>query len=275
MHLDKSDFFRFTETYPPNHYEHREPTHWLHTQKNRYYLSIDAYLRHRSLLSKDNPDILDVGSFPGSLIKTLRLFLKEKGRVDGAGLAAPADFIQEMEHYQARFFPCNLDPLIGSYGEPCKLPTRVDVEDCSYDVVFAMETLEHTLDPLYMLREIFRVLRPGGLLVATTPNQLTLSNRLRALVGRSVYFSLSWSIMYNQGDWRPHIREYTQAEMVQLTRDAGLQLLEKSYMDIFDDFPLMWGWKKPLLRILRSAARPLMAIPSLRQGQMVVARRPL
>ncbi|MBS2039503.1 methyltransferase domain-containing protein [bacterium] len=275
MQFEKSEFFRFTETYPANHYELREPSHWLHTQKVRFFLSLDAYVRHRSLLGKENPDILDVGGFPGSLAKTLRLFFKEKGRVDGAGLACPADFIQEMEEYQVKFFACNLDPLIASYGQPSSLPTRIEVEDGSYDVVFAMEVLEHTLDPLYMLREINRVLRPGGLVVITTPNQLTLSNRLRAIVGRSVYFPLKDSIMYNQSDWRPHIREYTQAEMVKLTQDAGLDVLEKSFMNIFDDFPLVWGWKKPLLRILRSMARPLMAIPSLQHGQMVVARRPL
>lgn len=272
--MERSSFFSFTETYPANRFELRKPTHWLHTQKVRFYLSLDAYVRHRSLIGKESPDILDVGGFPGSLVKSLRLYLQEKGRIDGTGLAAPDEFIEEMSQYQVHYYRCNLDPLIGSYKPEPSLTVRVEREDSSYDVVFATEILEHTLDPLYMLREIVRLLRPGGLLILTTPNQVTLSNRLRALLGRSIHYPLKMSIMYEQADWRPHIREYTQVELTQMVRDVGLEILEKSFMDIWDDYPEVWGWKKPLLRLARSSLRPLMAIPSLRQGQMIVARRP-
>lgn len=273
--MERSSFFRFTETYPASRFELREPSHWLHTQKVRFFLSLDAYVRHRSLIGKESPDILDVGGYPGTLIKSLRLFLREKGRIDGTGLAAPDEFIEELATYQAHYYRCNLDPLIGSYKPEEPLPFKVEREDSSYDVVFATEIIEHTLDPLYMLREINRLLRPGGLLILTTPNQLTLSNRLRALLGRSIYHPLKQSIMYVQADWRPHIREYTQSEMVQMTHDVGLEILEKSFMDIWDDYPAVWGWKRPLLRLARSSLRPLMAFPSLRQGQMIVARRPI
>lgn len=44
-----------------------------------------------------------------------------------------------------------------------------------FDVVIASEVLEHVAEPREMLREILRVLRPGGLLWATTPNGRGLS----------------------------------------------------------------------------------------------------
>lgn len=274
MILDWPAFNRFTEEYPANKYEARAPTHWLHTQKVRFGLTLDAFLRYRTALKKKAPDILDIGGYPGSLVKTLRLFLQESGRVDGAGLAGPPDFIAELKSYEVDFLPCNLDPLIGSYEPRAEVATHVPRDDGSYDVVFAMEILEHTLDPLYLLRETFRLLRPGGLLIVTTPNQATLSNRLRLLFGRSAYFELKGSIMYERGDWRPHIREYTMAEMVHLIRDVGFEVIEEQFMDISDDDPRVWNWKHPLLRLARTATRPLLKLlPSLRQGLMLVARR--
>ena len=45
-------------------------------------------------------------------------------------------------------------------------------EDGSFDAVTSMETLEHLPDPLRFVSEAARVLRPGGILVLSTPNAL-------------------------------------------------------------------------------------------------------
>lgn len=50
-----------------------------------------------------------------------------------------------------------------------------------FDVVILSEVLEHVADPRGMLRDILRVLRPGGLLWATTPNGRGLSARALGL----------------------------------------------------------------------------------------------
>ena len=47
-----------------------------------------------------------------------------------------------------------------------------------FDVVTAIEVLEHTLDPLAELRRIRRLLRPGGLLFVTTGNAAPFAARL-------------------------------------------------------------------------------------------------
>jgi SAM-dependent methyltransferase len=53
--------------------------------------------------------------------------------------------------------------------------------DASFDVVTATEVIEHLEDFRRIVREIHRVLRPGGVCILSTPNILNLNSRLRFL----------------------------------------------------------------------------------------------
>jgi len=63
-------------------------------------------------------------------------------------------------------------------GEPLPLG------DDAVDVVWAGETLEHAADVTGLLAQARRVLRPGGTLLATTPNLARLRVAAEALAGR-------------------------------------------------------------------------------------------
>jgi glycosyltransferase involved in cell wall biosynthesis/2-polyprenyl-3-methyl-5-hydroxy-6-metoxy-1,4-benzoquinol methylase len=52
--------------------------------------------------------------------------------------------------------------------------TGLPFADASFDLVFCIEVLEHTLDPHALLDECFRVVRPGGHLVFSCPNYFSL-----------------------------------------------------------------------------------------------------
>jgi SAM-dependent methyltransferase len=54
--------------------------------------------------------------------------------------------------------------------------------DAGFDLVLAIEVLEHLESPRAFLREIFRVLRPGGLAVISTPNIASVPSRVFFLV---------------------------------------------------------------------------------------------
>jgi SAM-dependent methyltransferase len=55
-------------------------------------------------------------------------------------------------------------------------------EDECFDLVTCSEVLEHVENYRAVLREIKRVLKPGGLMVVTTPNVLNMKSRIRYLV---------------------------------------------------------------------------------------------
>jgi SAM-dependent methyltransferase len=91
--------------------------------------------------------------------------------------------------------------------------------------VLCCELLEHlTADPLHMMAEINRILKPGGHLVLTTPNLAS----LRALAGILQGFHpqlFSAYIRPRNGvvDAR-HAREYTPTELSKLLEDAGFEV---------------------------------------------------
>ena len=64
------------------------------------------------------------------------------------------------------------------------LDQPLEFADEGFDVVVAGELLEHLRDPHALVREIRRVLRPGGTFVASVPNAYRLKGRLRFLFGR-------------------------------------------------------------------------------------------
>lgn len=59
---------------------------------------------------------------------------------------------------------------------------RIPLADGSIDIVAAVETIEHLENPRAFAREITRLCRPGGLMLITTPNQLSLLSKLTLVV---------------------------------------------------------------------------------------------
>jgi SAM-dependent methyltransferase len=168
---------------------------------------------------------------------------------------------------------------------------RVDVVKCDLerdeldinnaDCAVFTEVLEH-LHYYYVpliLSKISRALKPGGVLVLTTPNIASLFRRLRLLLGI-------------QPIYHYHIREYTMKEVVSLLRGAGFEVIkvyysivnDLTYIDAdpeeylrissFEDLVRIVLKKPTKLNILRLLAYPIVMIkPSLRQIVVAVATK--
>ena len=58
----------------------------------------------------------------------------------------------------------------------CASADRLPLADASVDLVTSFETIEHVSDDGFLVNEFYRVLRPNGKLIVSTPNQWPLEN---------------------------------------------------------------------------------------------------
>jgi SAM-dependent methyltransferase len=119
------------------------------------------------------------------------------------------DFRQALRDRNCQLVGCDI------IHEPLPFP------DGKFSILTFSETLEHLpAERLnFVLDEISRVIRPGGLLIASSPNQASLENRIRLMKGNSI-LDLP-NTMPTAKSIFPHIRLYTHAEMTQLMHARG------------------------------------------------------
>jgi SAM-dependent methyltransferase len=125
---------------------------------------LDAVIgKIRELAPEMRGDYLDVGSGNGELIdRVIHTFPVEPRACDYRG-----DLLA-VEGVTVDVANLNTEPL--------------PYPDASFDLVTCTEVIEHLEHYRAALREMARVLRPGGVLIITTPNVLNLRSRLRYLL---------------------------------------------------------------------------------------------
>jgi SAM-dependent methyltransferase len=111
--------------------------------------------------------VLDIGAGEGYLAQRVHAVMTECGL--GARLEA------------CDLFPDNFH-VPGVHCHPIDLDGELPLPDASVDLAYSVEVLEHLEDQFGFLREVQRVLRPGGRFIVTTPNVLSLTSRLRTLL---------------------------------------------------------------------------------------------
>ena len=94
---------------------------------------------------------------------------------------------------------------------------RVPVPDASAEVVAAVETIEHLENPRGFVRELTRLARPGGLIVVTTPNQLSLLSTL-TLVLKGQFNAFQEA----PGLYPAHRTALLEVDLLRIARECGL-----------------------------------------------------
>jgi 2-polyprenyl-3-methyl-5-hydroxy-6-metoxy-1,4-benzoquinol methylase len=124
------------------------------------YLMVAGILRRRR--PRGGGRLRDVGCGTGSLLMFVRDLVDEYSGLDA---------VRYNEFPEAATFEqVDLDS------------PRWPVPDASADVTVAVETIEHLENPRAFVRELVRTTAPGGLIVVTTPNQLSLLSKLTLVV---------------------------------------------------------------------------------------------
>ncbi|HYT50500.1 MAG TPA: class I SAM-dependent methyltransferase [Pyrinomonadaceae bacterium] len=161
-------------------------------------------------IGKRKPRILDVGCGTGANLQMLSQF----GAAEGVDVSSEA-----LEFCRAR----GLTNV--KQGAAETLPHG----DASFDLVTGLDVIEHLDDDVAGLREMRRVLRPGG----------------RALLFVPAFMFL-WGV---QDDISHHRRRYDLRELKQKVNEAGLSVERVTYANITFFWPILLG--RLLMRLTR------------------------
>jgi SAM-dependent methyltransferase len=193
-----------------------EDRHWWYVGRRRIIASfVEQICKELQDEGQSKPRILDIGCGTGGNLEMLAKF----GQAEGVDVSAEA-----LEFCRAR----GLDNVRQGAAE--SLP----YEDRSFDLVTGLDVVEHLDDDVAGLREIHRVLRPGG----------------RALLFVPAFMFL-WGV---QDDVSNHRRRYILSELRRKVGQAGLRLERASYANVTFFVPIFAGRLLMRLTGLRPAS---------------------
>jgi 2-polyprenyl-6-hydroxyphenyl methylase/3-demethylubiquinone-9 3-methyltransferase len=159
--------------------------------------------------------LLDVGCGAGLAAESLA----HRG-FDVLGIDAAADLIAVARDHG------------GATGPAYRVAVAEDLvaEGARFQVVTALEVVEHVPDPAAFIRALVALLEPGGVLVMSTLNR-TRRSFLVAKLGAEYVLRM---LPVGTHDWRQFI---TPAELAKLTRDAGARVTDTAGLS-----PGLRGW---------------------------------
>ncbi len=110
---------------------------------------------------------------------------------------------------------------------------RIPFKENSFNKIFCSEVLEHIPDDLQALKEIYRILKPGGKLLVTVPNHHfpffwdPINWILEKILRRHIRSGF-WA-----GIWNEHLRLYVQEEIQDKITKAGFNVVATKLITYF------------------------------------------
>ena len=201
-----------------------EGTHWWFAGRRRIIAGFLEQIISDLDLKDRRPHILDVGCGTGANLELLGQY----GEAEGVDVSEDA-----LEFCRAR----GLQSVRRGAAE------QLPYEDCSFDLVTALDVVEHLDDDVAGLSEMRRVLRTGG----------------RALLFVPAFMFL-WGV---QDDVSNHRRRYTLSGLRRVVRAAGFEVERATYANITFFAPILLG--RALMRAtgLRPASENNINVPAL------------
>jgi 2-polyprenyl-3-methyl-5-hydroxy-6-metoxy-1,4-benzoquinol methylase len=178
---------------------------------NQYHNQLDLYL---SLAEKYAAQrVLDVGCAQG----TLALLLAESGR----SVTAVDIRSQFLEYAKTRYEVGDIRFIAANVFDAADIGT--------FDLVFANQIIEHLVYPADFLRKLSQFVRPGGILVASTPNHDYFRSSLPS------YAELGDPAQHEKRQFSAgggdHFFAYTEEELRNAAREADLEVAEVIYFE--------------------------------------------
>jgi len=199
-----------------------EQSHWWHIGRRRIIASFVEDICRR--VNDRRPRILDVGCGTGANL----LLLSKYGDAEGVDISEDAlAFCRERGLDKVRL------------GAAETLP----YEDGTFDLVTALDVVEHLDDDLAGLTELWRVLRPGGRVLLFVPA-----------------FMFLWGL---QDDVSHHRRRYRLPELRRVLERAGFEIERTTYANITFFLPILVGRQLMRLTGIKAESENNINVPAL------------
>ena len=199
-----------------------EQSHWWYIGRRRIIASFVEQICRQ--VTDRRPRILDVGCGTGANL----LLLSKYGDAEGVDVSEDAlAFCRER----------GLDKVRLGAGE--ELPYK----DGTFDLVTAFDVVEHMDDDLAGVKEMRRVLRPGGRVLLFVPT-----------------FMFLWGL---QDDVSNHRRRYRLPQLTRVLEEAGFEIERTTYANITFFLPVLMVRKLMKLTGIKTATENSINVPAL------------
>lgn len=179
----------------------------------------------RVLQQIEGDTIVDIGCYTG-------------GFVHEAARRFPDKTITGVDYFDDNIRVAHL--LYPEMRDRFRLMSAYDLElaDASVDCVTMQEVIEHLEGAAQAIKEVNRVLKPGGALIISVPNpffwrhmagffRFELYNRLRQFSGRPK--ALGTEIFYENIEWNRHVHAWTPQTLLTLLSVNGFAYVDHAY----------------------------------------------
>ncbi|MDD4996229.1 MAG: class I SAM-dependent methyltransferase [Patescibacteria group bacterium] len=157
---------------------------------------------------------LDAGCADGSFAKKL----KDSFNLDAFGVDISSGAVKFAHEKGIKAMTCNLED-------------RLPFATAEFNLITACEVIEHIYDTDFFIEELKRILKNGGILIITTPNLVSLKNRIKILFGRYPRFVPEYSAR-----GAGHIRAYTMSALTNQLKEHRFKIFKITSPNII--FPI-------------------------------------
>lgn len=185
-------------------------------------------------LIKPNSKILDVGCGRGEFVE---LFASKGACAEGSDISSNCIEFARAKYPKLTFHRCSVETLVSERA-------------ASFDLVFSSEVIEHLFDVATYLHAINRLLKPGGVLVLTTPYHGILKNILISATRYAKHYD----------PLGQHIRFFNQTSLQFCLETFGFQPI------VWTGYGRIWPFWKSFFVVSRKVAESQMPDPVLIGG---------
>ncbi len=229
----KKEYQKFVESYTPFSWEinDKEETRNIYSGQHSFEINYQRFFHVFKKLKEikkilKNPKIIDVGSFPGNMIKLSKYVFHDYSKYISLGLDLDEKYIQEVKKLNVDCKNVEIDPNFPGASETDEW--RLE----NFNLCLLLDTIEHLTNPTFCLDNINKSLKKGGFLLITTDNITNFLYILKMITkGESPNIKFILSSMFYIGNHRPHHREYSKDELIFLLNHSGFEVLSHEYFD--------------------------------------------